>query len=548
MDYCFKLTDSMQKVFFDHMERLPQANGGCMMKNESHSFQLVGWCHGTQMQPLTHTIQIQSDLAQYISVYQVGYVPSLLPTVPFDGEDDYISKAPGLFPDPLFPVKDGTFQLADSQTRALWFCVEPKEQLSGTFPIWITISDPEGQEVITLCYTLEILDEVLPELPIRNTGWFHSDCLAVLHNVPVMSEAYWEIVEKYIRVYAQFGHNMILTPILTPPLDTEVGGERPTVQLVDVSLEEGIYRFRFEKLRRWITLCQKYGIRWFEMSHLFTQWGAKCAPKVIAVVDGREQKLFGWETAADSAEYRGFLDAFLPSLCYFLRQEGVFDQCYFHISDEPNEEDAPQYQRCKELLLTYIPQERMIDALSSYSFYEKGILCQPIAATNHIQPFLDHHVETLWAYYCVGQYREVANRFMAMPSYRNRILGWQLYKYQICGFLQWGFNFWFTQYSRKAVSPFVDTSAGGAFPSGDSFLVYPLGEDGEPVCSLRLFVFRETMQDFRALTLLERLSSREEVLALLTQIEGFAVYPRSSEALLSLRAAVDRAIADRIRK
>ena len=63
---------------------------------------------------------------------------------------------------------------------------------------------------------------------------------------------------------------MRLTLVFTPPLDTYVGGERPTVQLVDVIVENGKYSFNFDKLKRWVDLCSKSGIKYFEISHLFT--------------------------------------------------------------------------------------------------------------------------------------------------------------------------------------------------------------------------------------------------------------------------------------
>ena len=37
------------------------------------------------------------------------------------------------------------------------------------------------------------------------------------------------------------------------------------------------------------------------------------------------------------------------------------------------------------------------------------------------------------AYYCCGEYKAVGNRFLAFPEYRNRILGVQLFKFDIKG-------------------------------------------------------------------------------------------------------------------
>ncbi len=542
MEYQFKLTSSLEKIFFGPIDQLPETVEASILKNERFSFQLVGWTSGHGWSRVNCGLQVESELAPWITVRRVGYVPSTVPSMTNCDDDDYITKSPGLFPDPLYSIEDGVIELADEQSRAFWITVDPREQKTGTFPIILRITDKDGQSLSELCFTLTILDCSLPEQKLRNTGWFHGDCIAKAHGVEMLSEAHFELLEKYIAVYADFGHNMILTPVFTPPLDTAVGGERPTIQLVDVTAERGAYTFGFDKLGRWIRICRDHGIRYFEISHLFTQWGAQFTPKVMGYVDGVYKKLFGWETDALSAEYRAFLDAFLPALTTYLREEGVLEQCYFHVSDEPFEEHQARYQAAKELLLPYVKESQMIDALGNFEFYEKGIVKKPVVATNHVQPFLDHNVENLWVYYCCAQGKDVANRFMSMPSYRNRILGYQLYKYQIEGFLQWGFNFWFSQYSTRLIDPYANTDSDGGFQSGDAFLVYPVDEKGDVVCSLRLYVFHEALQDLRALELLESLTSREEVLTLLTEVQNFDTYPRNSAYILTLREKINQRI------
>lgn len=537
-----KLLSSQEKVFFKNPSDMLEHVRGSMLKNEIYSFQLAVFCRDADNQRVFCKIKVESELQPYISIKQVGYVPVLVPSVRINDDDDYITKDPGLFPDPLHSVKDGETELANEQTRTFWIAVEPGGEKTGTYPIVLQILDYENRILAETCFTLEIIDAELPETEVRNTAWFHGDCLAALHNVEMQSEAYYEILEKYLAVYAKFGHNMILTPIFTPALDTAVGGERPTNQLVDIVWEHGRYSFDFTKLKRWIDLCHKYGIRFFEMAHLFTQWGAEHAPKIMAVVDGAYRKIFGWETDALSDEYRDFLGAFLPELVDFLKKEGIMENCYFHVSDEPRPRHEQQYRAVKEMVLPYVPEEQWIDALSDYSFYEKGIVSRPIVSNNHIHTFLENEVPNLWTYYCVSQRKDVANRFIAMPSYRHRILGYQLYKYHIQGFLHWGFDFWFSQLSKKVLNPYIDTTSGGAFSSGDGFVVYPLDEDGEVVCSLRLYVLNESWQDLRALELLESLTDRETVTALLKDVEGFDSYPRDSRYLINLREEINRRI------
>ena len=73
--------------------------------------------------------------------------------------------------------------------------------------------------------------------------------------------------------------------------------------------------------------------QYFEISHLFTQWGATAAPKILADVDGEVKQIFGWDTDAASAEYTGFLKAFLEALQAHLRANDRLSRCYFHVSD-----------------------------------------------------------------------------------------------------------------------------------------------------------------------------------------------------------------------
>jgi len=136
-----------------------------------------------------------------------------------------------------------------------------------------------------------------------------------------------------------------------------------------------------------------------------------------------------------------------------------------------------------------------------------------------------------------------------MPSRRNRIIATQFYKFNIAGFLQWGFNFWFSQYSIRKINPYAVTDAGNAFPSGDAFMVYP-GEDGYPVESIRLKVFREALFDLRAMKLLESLTSREFVMGIieegLDKPISFSVYPRNEQYITSMRNRINKEIKDRL--
>lgn len=539
MKYEFKTVSSLEKIFLNTTMDINEQTCGSMLKNEIYSFQLAARLEEHNYPTRDCVIEINSPLAKYITLYSVDNVPVVVTHMPGLADDDFISKEPGLYPDCLNKITNGLITLGYNQTRGFWFCVEPNGEITGEYPIEIKISETDGTEIATLTYTLKIIDKCLPKQELYATGWFHGDCIAKLHKAEAMSDRYFELCEKYIRVYTKFGHNMILTPVFTPPLDTDIGKYRPVNQLVGIKCTDGKYSFDFTYLKKWIDICHKNGVEYFEICHLFTQWGAEFTPQIMAEVDGEYKRIFGWDVKALSDEYKEFLSEFLPELKEFLIAEKVYDNCFFHLSDEPTEKHLEQYASIRALVTPYIDENKLMDALSKYDFYEKGLVKNPVAANDHIHTFIEHNAPNMWTYYCCIQGIDVANRFIAMPAYRSRVLGYQLYKYDIKGFLQWGYNFWFSQLSRKIINPYLDTNASGGFPAGDSFLVYPTNHDDEVVCSTRIYVFNEALQDMRALKLLEELAGKEKAHSLLGEIDGFGRYPRSNDYYIELRQKIN---------
>jgi hypothetical protein len=548
LEFVTRCLSSLTKVFADQELKDKAINKGSALLNEAYSFQIA---YKSRTLVKNIRVKVNSSINEMITVRTVGLVPSELPC--YHDHDDLILKStPGLYPDPLYHMHDMDGLVAfPEQWRSVWITVDLQgDSNPGRHLIEVIFEMENGECLGKQVFELEVIAAELPEQKLIHTEWFHTDCLATHYHVEVFSDEHWRRIEQFVQIAANHGMNMILTPIFTPPLDTEVGGERPTVQLVDIEKSGKRYFFQFEKLKRWVNLCRKQGIKYFEFSHLFTQWGAKHAPKIVGFDNGELKQLFGWETDAASLEYRNFLQQFLPSLLEFINLNDLEDQCFFHVSDEPHLPQVESYKTASLILQEYLKDYPVIDALSDYTFYEKGLVKNPIPSNDHINAFLENGVENLWTYYCCAQYKKVANRFFSMPSFRNRVLGIQLYKYKIAGFLHWGYNFWYSQYSKKAIDPFKNTDANYSFPSGDAFLVYP-GEDG-PIESIRLEVLYEALQDLRALQLLESLVGREQVVALLE--EGldheitFEQYPEEQEWYLQKREQINNKIKEKIFK
>ena len=533
-----KLNSSLEKVFLDGNLNFDEYKKGSMLKNERFHFGFSLY-NDTAATVSRCRIVISSDIVKHLSLYRVDNIPAVMINN-IGREDKYVlAKDSGLFPDCLVAT-DGNNQFIPPYKNIGYFIeIGSREMIkSGTYPIEITVY---GRDETILCrdiFTIEVLDACLAKNDLLVTQWIHYDCIARVHGCKVFSDQFYEVCREYFRMAARYGQTMILTPLFTFALDTEEGGERDTFQLIKIEKKGEHYLFSFDALDRFISEAISSGLKYIEFSHLFTQWGAKYAPKIIAIENGKETKIFGWETDASGKEYQKFLKQLLPALTKFTEERGIKDRCFLHISDEPLEETIQHYHELRELIRSYtdIP---VMDALSHFDYCQKGGVDLPAVATDCVKEFIVAHKAFL-AYYCNAQCeKNLSNRFFSMPSQRNRIIGFQLYETGAKGFLHWGFNFYNSALSIFPIDPYKVSDAGGFFPAGDSYIVYPTENSCAP--SLRLFVFYDGIQDYLALKALEQKRGKQFVQELLASegVEGFEQYPCSASWHLKFREKIN---------
>lgn len=498
---------------------------GVTLKNQTHRFQLV--IKNLQVWALYNVrVEVTGDLSPFVTLGVIDGVPA---EFTFIGKtDDYYLGKSGVYPDVIRPLKAGDIVLPPNGNKCLWICVEAEDGLPvGVHKIGFKIYDAENKLMGETEYELKVLDAEIECSDIKKTNWMHYDCICNAHGVEPFTEEFYKVFENYLSAYTRAGFNMLLTPLFTPPLDTYVGGERKTAQLIGVTLENGKYSFDFTKLKEFLNFVFPRGIKYIEFSHLFTQWGGAHCPKIIAKVCGKERKIFGWESDSCGEEYKAFLDAFLPELVKFIKSEKIADKCCFHITDEPNEKHLERYKALREVVKKNIGDIPTIDALSHYDYYKQGLVDIPVPIISQASEFIENNVENMLIYTCLepsdGYY---SNRFINMPLQRTRILGVQLYLSGAKGFLHWGFNFYNSALSYRAVNVYADTNAGGAFPPGDGFIVYPNG-DGVNF-SLRSEIMAMCFEDHDLLYTLEKKIGREKVAELLKKegVNGFTEYPK----------------------
>jgi hypothetical protein len=201
------------------------------------------------------TPKIEGKLAKYATIREVKSVPVTMPTIPGIKHDNYLRTEPGLYPDLLLPSPyDGNVYLIKDQLKALWIEIDLRkcfEEITAGENELELICFYAGQVASSATVTVEIVDALLPKQELILTQWFYCDCIASYYHCDVWSERHWELVENFARVAHSNGINLLLTPVFTPALDTRVGGERLTNQLVGVTKNGDKYTGNFHYDRMW---------------------------------------------------------------------------------------------------------------------------------------------------------------------------------------------------------------------------------------------------------------------------------------------------------
>lgn len=519
-----------------------------VLLGETYSFQLAFRPPDTaRLTSDAIRIDLAGAAAEHTRLSVVDLVPARMPAFP-DHDDNYLFDQPGLYPDPLRPLTEATVEPLVGHWRSIWFDIVVDE-LSGTDPaveldLQLRVQHvASGEELFADRLPVTVINQRLPALDIVNTQWLHADCLLDYYGGEAFDEGHWRAIDSFVGSAARMGITGLLTPIWTPPLDTAIGARRTPVQLVGITRRGDRYSFDFSDLERWLEILGRHGIEYVELAHLFTQWGARATPAIDAEVDGDRRQIFGWDVAATDPSYRTFLTQFIPALQQILSDRWDPAKVIYHISDEPSRDHLDDYRAARAVVEDLLDGCLVADALSDYDFYTLGVVRQPIVATNHAEPFLSGGVRRPWLYYCVSQNKSVANRFIAMPAARHRVIGHQLFAADAGGFLHWGFNFYNAVQSRSHIDPYAETCADGAFPAGDPFIVYP-GPDHQARETTRHRIAATAMNDHRALQLVRDRHGREAALDLIDPGRTLTLtdYPTDPEHFIVTRERINQAI------
>lgn len=472
---------------------------------------------------------VPSDMLD-VRVRRVGYVPMPHHTtnVPRDALDlDGIGMTPGLAPDPL--LDETSLLLAGHESHAFWITVTPRRNAEpGRHGLAIEVlSDGKRHHVCRLPVQLYPL-KIRPRRNFPVMQWFYVDALLDAYQCPDFNVRFWRVLEAYFRNLTEHGQDTVYVPVFTPPLD---GVKRPSQLLRVMKDGKDRYRFDWQDVKRYVQLARRCGIRHFEWTHFFTQWGVKHAIRVYEGQGIGEQRLWRPSTAAVAPTYRAFLTAFMPRFHGFLARENLLRSSFFHVSDEPHgAEHLANYRRARALLKELAPWMNVTDALSDIAYGREKVTDMPIASIATALDFVGDGIPC-GCYYCCGPRGRFLNRFIDTPLPKIRMNGWLFYRWPFQRFLHWGYNYWYRRQSRDMIDPYqvTDAHAWPGWAAGDPFVVYP-GPDG-PVDSMRWEIFAESLRDYALLQTLK--IQRDD--PLLQPLRSFDDFPKSAAWIRATR-------------
>ena len=427
--------------------------------------------------PLVHEDGKSTIAADQIRLRPIRLIP-IATNTPEAGKI-VVRKAPCDIPDAL--MEDKTINLKKGQTKGIWVTVfVPDGTKPGRYAA--TISLTAGSVSARIPLEMNVFTFTLPsERHLWVTNWYSHSNIATWHKIPLWSEAFWPVLEKYFKNMAEHRQNVIYTRWVP---------ENGFVKAVRKA--DGTWKVDFSYLERYLKLAEKCGVgERIEFRHCGTLKGGKVVYYTATIFDEKTNKVM-------TVEADVWLKPVLAELEKWLVETKRIDRAMMHVADEPHTFDMTAWREASHRLHEYAPKIKRIDAIESINFTNELEIWVP--KLTHFDRWRSAYEDRrnqgeMWYYICchpIGDH--YPNRFMDLPGTRIRALHWINYTEKLCGYLHWGLNFWPTD---PFGTPYTK------YGPGDSHTIYP-----GPLDSVRWEIERESLEDYEYLVLLENMTAK----------------------------------------
>ncbi len=394
-------------------------------------------------------------------------------------KSDLTRPAPARFPDCL--AEERQCDMTNGALKAIYLTLRiPAAAEPGEYRGNLTVSS--GETTAALPVTLTVYPLTLPDQRhVLVAEWFSTGQFKKFHGVEsAQSDRYWQILRAYAKNMVEHRQNTF-----------EI-----RLSLIKTMLDDnGKYSFDFSEFDRFAQVFWDTGRMDAMETGPVTERvpGGWSSPNikirefftVYEKADGKAKKVGGEE----------YLANFLPAFVNHLREKKWLDKTLFHICDEPANHNVTDWQQASDFIHRHAPELRRIDAIETPHCLDRLEVWVP--KLDHLSTWqgtfedAQRRGNEMW-FYTVGIYQggSLMNKTVDVRLIETRLMHWLNYRYDLKGYLHWGFNQW-------TADPW---NAPGQH-RGDGWHVYPK-KDGL-LDSLRWEQMRNGLQDYECLWLLE---------------------------------------------
>ncbi len=519
----FEYVDPLEKILPQRAFFTPTKAHADVARGENASFQFAIRSNA-DIQNLKVQVVAPSNNGESLSEIKTGFVGFVKVgrTNP-DPSNDIIKSNSGYFPDPILyeESKDVPF----GTTQPIWVSIKiPENASQGVYNGEVTLQGEVNGESFTKTksISLEVYKPVIDKTSLWVTNWFFLDRLDYLNNnqpVEQYSDTYWELAQVMARMLSEYRQNMAMVS----PLDH-----------TKFTHKDGAWSFDFSNFNKLVNLFIEEGvIGRLEGGHFGNRvdgsWEGDFGLKVPTVE--KDTTYLETKSLAD-IETRTFYDQFLPALFKNIQDKGWENIYVQHIADEPIDANFASYIEISDYVKSILPKIKIIEACHTAKLEGKIDIWVP--QMNFLNEDLDFYKkqqskgDEAWYYTCLAPKGEYANRFIELPLIKTRLLHWVNHKYEIPGYLHWGFNYWGSKGGiTTSDNPYDDASgligsSGNVLPGGDCWISYPAYKEIYP--SIRLEAMRDGIVDYELLKMYSEKYPKEAKDIVNTTIYNFEHY------------------------
>lgn len=404
--------------------------------------------------------------------------------------------------DPLSPLP----ARVDAQSRsALWVSITvPEDHPGGTETVRLTVLQdrrPLGSYPVQLTIPAVPLAP-LAQRPFTLDLWWHPDAIADALGLSLFSEEHWIASRPYLEDLAVHGQDVVNTVIVDDPwlIEGEGGGEivpqtaSSYRSLVGWEWDGETFRFDFTQFDRCVLEHERAGIT--GPIHLFAMLQFRLGQRLTYLdIRSGDQVIEDVELGDD--RYRAAWGAFLTTMHGHLVERGWWERAALAFDERPKDlmdavfevvhDEAPQWEGRTSLAANSLEEADIAHSISFNHSFLADVPPELIAGR------LERGEPTLFYTF----YEPVRpNTVTVSPPMSSRMLGWEVARYRLDGYLRWTYNSWpadvFERPSHR-------------YGQGDEYIIYP-GQDG-PVSSVRWESLRDGLDDTEIFRLLREQDS-----------------------------------------